>query len=101
MDHSRVFSVMSSLKPIFFAGHRAVLGVARNADLYPRFDSDDCFNLVPVLLQGRYCCFIGVGSTLLASLASFGYSCEFADFWTFSVTNIASLSVSISILVSF
>lgn len=77
----RVFSVMSSLKPIFFADHLAVLGVARNADLYPRFDSDDCFNLVPVLLQGRYCCFIRVGSTLLASLASFGYSCEFADFW--------------------
>ncbi|KAL3566770.1 hypothetical protein D5086_032185 [Populus alba] len=72
----RVFSVMSSLKPIFFADHLAVLGVARNADLYPRFDSDDCFNIVPVLLQGRYCCFIGVGSTLWASLASFGCSSE-------------------------
>ena len=82
LDYSREsFLSFLAWSQFFFADHLAVLEVARNADLYPRFDSDDCFNLVPVLLQGRYCCFIGVGSTLLASLASFGYSCEFADFW--------------------
>ncbi|KAJ6759289.1 hypothetical protein OIU74_025875 [Salix koriyanagi] len=66
---------------VVFKHHLAILGVARNADLYPRFDSDDFFNLSPVLLQGRYCCVIGVGSAPLASLASFGYSYEFAGFW--------------------
>ncbi|KAJ6296053.1 hypothetical protein OIU78_023982 [Salix suchowensis] len=37
---------------VVFKHHLAILGLARNADLYPRFDSDDFFNLSPVLLQG-------------------------------------------------
>ncbi|KAL9376886.1 hypothetical protein Peur_031006 [Populus x canadensis] len=53
----------------------------------------DCSDIIFVLLQGRYCCFIGVGSTLLASLASFGYSC--------CPNNFRGSSMSVSSFISF